>query len=88
MPSKKTGGGQHKKDDARTSTSRDREKTPEMSGEAGARPWGSLRKRSTTENKENRGVAVNKARRQLSSHCDDTGKVRSHSSPSSLKLTY
>lgn len=69
----------------RTSTSRDREKTPEMSGEAGMRPGGSLRKRSTMENKENRGVAVNKARRQLS-HGDDTGKVRCHLS-SSLALT-
>lgn len=78
MPSRKTGGGQHKKDDVRTSTGRDREKTPEMSGEAGARPWGSLRKRSTMENKENKGVAINKARRQLSSHGDDTGKVRCH----------
>ena len=62
----------------RTSTSRDREKTPEISGEAGTRPGGSLRKRSTMENKENRGVAVNKARRQLSSHGDDTGKVSCH----------
>ena len=50
-----------------------------MTGEAGPRPGGSLRKRSALENKENRGVGVNKARRQLSSHGDDTGKVGGHS---------
>ena len=58
MPYKKTGGKNKKeKDDARISTSREREKTPEMAGEAGARPGGSCRKKSTLstlENKENR----------------------------------
>lgn len=81
MPYKKTGGKNKKeKDDARISTSREREKTPEMAGEAGARPGGSCRKKSTLstlENKENR--AVNKAKRQLSSQGDDVGKVSCHS---------
>ena len=51
-----------------------------MAGEAGARPGGSCRKRSTLstlENKENR--AVIKAKRQLSSQGDDAGKVSCHS---------
>lgn len=48
-----------------------------MAGEAGVRPGGSCRKRSTLENKENR--AVNKAKRQLSSQGDDAGKVNCHS---------
>ena len=78
MPYKKTGGKNKKeKDDARTSRSREREKTPEIAGEAGVRPGGSCRKRSTLENKENR--AVNKAKRQLSSQGDDAGKVSCHS---------
>ena len=51
MPYKKTGGKNKKeKDDARLSTSREREKTPEMAGEAGPRPGGSCRRCYKTDN--------------------------------------
>ena len=77
VPNKSVGKKQDETETVRSSTSQERERTPEAA-EAGGRPGkagvgGSFRKR-VGDNKENRGVAVNKARRQLSS-TEDSGKV-------------